>query len=132
MLVEMRLQRLQQGLAPRPLQRHLLLRRRAHFRLIWKSGCVPQNEQGGTKRLHRLAIRAPQIAVSLTTCTHGLIITRGSRLENPVRYHPWHPPIAPARYGGFGFDGDPHLPHNPLKISTLPADGTDTLQTTSA
>ena len=90
-LVKMGLQRLEQELALRPLQRRLLLRRRAHLRLVWKSGCVPQNKQGGTKRLHRLAIRAPQIAVSLTTCTHGLIITRRARLENPVRYHSRHP-----------------------------------------
>ena len=91
MLVKVSLQRLEQGLALRPLQRHLLLRRRAHLRLVWKSGCVPQNQQGGTKRLHRLAIRAPQIAVSLTTCTHGLIITRSEGSENPVPYQPRHP-----------------------------------------
>jgi hypothetical protein len=71
MLAQVRLQRFQQRLTLRPLQHHLLLRRRAHLGLIWKSGCVPQNQQGGTKRLHRLAICAPQIAVSLTTYTHG-------------------------------------------------------------
>jgi len=91
MLIEMSLQRFQQGLALRPLQFRLLPRRRAHLWFIWKSGCVPQNQQGGTKRLHRLAIRAPQIAVSLTTCTHGLIITLSQWPENTVRYHCGHP-----------------------------------------